>query len=354
MRELFLHVGMHKTGTTAIQATLFAHRALLQEAGYSYLDAAANHSRLVHSAFSEAPERYPPNRRAGLLAPAAAASFAAECRARLSAFLETAPGPRLVISGEGIGMLGAAGIGRMLAAMRPAVDRITVIGLVRPPRAYIASALQQRIRAGGRLERIMATLRPDYRARFEPFLEAPEVAEVRLERYVPEALVQGCSVATMLHLCGAPPALHAAMQVQRLNERMSRLGAVLHLALNEAVPTAGADGGPNPARAPGIGRFLDGLGGPPLRSLPPQAAAALDRAAEDIAWMERVLGQPFAEAEKRADAADAPDPLRGLAWPEILALAEALNALLRESAPERGAGARRLQPGGRAARQGTS
>jgi hypothetical protein len=67
MRELFLHVGMHKTGTTSIQQTLHANRARLQRAGLSYFEAEeTNHSRTVFSAFAEAPHLYHANRRQGL------------------------------------------------------------------------------------------------------------------------------------------------------------------------------------------------------------------------------------------------------------------------------------------------
>lgn len=333
MRTLFLHVGMHKTGTTSIQQTLHAQAAPLQEAGFSWFPAAEpNHSRAVFSAFTDQPHLYHVNRRHGLHRPAEAAAYAAACRDRLSAFLAGAPGPGLILSGEDIGMLGEAGIRRMLAAFRPLVDRIEVIGMVRPPRAFIASAIQQRIRGGALLETVEdGGVLPQYRTRFEPFLTAPEVDAVRLHPYTREALVQGCSVATFLRLIGAPEALYPRLAVVRANTGASRLGVALALAANEAVPVFLPDGRANPARAARLARFLDGLEGPRFTAPERLIAPRLERAAADIAWMEAQLGTPFAEAEKQPAPPGAPeaDP-RQLDWEEIRTLARALNDLLRE------------------------
>jgi hypothetical protein len=338
MRTLYLHVGMHKTGTTSIQQTLHAHRDALRRAGLSWFDAAeSNHSRAVFSAFTEAPHAYHVNRRHGLHRPDDAAAHAARSRDALLAFLAEAPGPGLIISGEDIGMLGEGGIRRMLAAFRPLVDRIVVVGMVRPPRSFIASAIQQRIRGGAPLaEGDEGGVLPHYRARFAPFLTAPEVAETRLHPYTPATLHQGCSVATFLRLIDAPESLYPQLQVARANSGASHLGVVLAMAANEAVPVFLPDGSANPDRAPRLTRFLDALPGP--RFVPPESLVAprLARAAEDIAWMEAQLGMPFDAAETQPAPPGTPetDP-RHLDWDETRSLMRAVNALLRELAQAR-------------------
>jgi hypothetical protein len=337
MRELFLHVGMHKTGMTSIQQTLHANRARLQRAGLSYFEAEeANHSRRVYSAFAEAPHLYHANRRHGLHRPEDAAAFAAESRDRLSAFLSGAPGPALILSGEDIGMLSPPGKRAMLEAFRPHVDRITVLGFVRPPRSFVASAVGQRIRGGAVEAELAQGVAPRYRDRFGDFLDAPDVAEVRLRPYDRAALPRGgCAVSGFLALCGAPPPLYDRMEVVRANTATSRLAALLGLAANEAVPVFLPSGAANPERTNRLARFLDRLEGP--RFEPPAALVAplLDRAREDIAWVEGVLGQAFPEEEKRGGGAE--DDLRSLSWPEVQALARGLNALLREGEAARAA-----------------
>ena len=277
------------------------------------------------------------NRRHGLHRPEDAAAHAARSREALSAFLADAPGPGLIISGEDIGMLGEAGIHRMLAAFRPLVDRIVAVGMVRPPRSFITSAIQQRIRGGAQLaEGDEGGVLPHYRARFAPFLDAPEVAETRLHLYTPATLHQGCSVATFLRLIDAPESLYPQLEVVRANSGASRLGVVLAMAANEAVPVFLPDGRANPDRAPRLVRFLDSL--PGARFVPPASLVAprLARAADDIAWMEARLGAPFDASETQAAPPGAPetDP-RSLDWDETRDLMRAVNALLHELAQAR-------------------
>lgn len=340
MRTLYLHVGMHKTGTTSIQLTLDTHREALQAAGYSWFpNEDPNHSRAVYGAFADRPHRYHANRRLGAHTPQAAEAFADASRARLAAFLDDAPGPNLVISGEDIAMLQEPAKRRLLEFLRPRVDRIIVIGMVRPPRGFIASAIQQRIRGGRTLEDLAdgrGTL-PDYRRRFETFLTAAEVAETRLHLYVPDALRHGCSVATFLALIDAPEALYGRLEVVRANAGTSHLGVALMLAANEAVPVFLEDRSANPRRALRLVDFLDGLAGPRFAAPDALVAGFLREAAGDIAWMEARLGIAFPASETTPDPADslrASDP-RSLSWDEIRTLVQALNGLLRDRAGTR-------------------
>jgi hypothetical protein len=344
-RELLLHVGMHKTGTTSIQKTFGMHAAVLQEAGYYWYEG-ESHSRVVYSAFADQPQQYHLNRRAGLAQHEDALVYGASCRARLLSFLAEAPGPRLLISGEDIAMLRPPEVQRMLAAFRPLVDRITVIGFVRAPRSYIGSAIQEQVRGGAGRN---ATAVPQYRRRFAAFRDAPEVAELRLKLYAPESLLRGCSVATFLQVCGAPPELVERMEVRRANPSRSRLATVLLLAANDAVPVFLPDGTPNPERVPRLAGFLERLEGSKFQ--PPEAlvVSQLHRAAEDIAWMEGVLGSPFADSEKAPQPADAVpvDDLDSLSGEELRVLVRALNGMLRhadsrpQSAVRRSAGGAR-------------
>ncbi|MBX9698120.1 MAG: hypothetical protein K2X74_01730, partial [Acetobacteraceae bacterium] len=184
---------------------------------------------------------------------------------------------------------------------------------------------------------------PHYRARFEPFLTAPEVAETRLHPYTPETLDRGCSVATFLRLIGAPAELYPLLHVVRANSGASRLGVVLALAANAAVPVFLPDGRANPARAARLTRFLDGLEGTRFAAPAALVAPRLARIAEDIAWMEAQLGASFAESEKTA-AADGQEPdLHSLGPDELRALARAVNGLFRELEEARAA-RRQQQP----------
>ena len=59
--EIFLHVGLHKTGTTSIQNTLFSkmNSKFLEDNGYLYPKHwPSNHSIPLYSSFCNHPEKY--------------------------------------------------------------------------------------------------------------------------------------------------------------------------------------------------------------------------------------------------------------------------------------------------------
>ena len=58
-KTLFLHIGMHKTGTSAIQHALFDQRKALKKHAINYVALARNHSIPLYSLFADHSEGYP-------------------------------------------------------------------------------------------------------------------------------------------------------------------------------------------------------------------------------------------------------------------------------------------------------
>ncbi len=330
MRELFLHVGMHKTGTSSIQQTLFDHGPKLQEFGLSYWGAEPNHSVSVVAAFHEEPHLYHMNRRAGRHTPEAAAAWARECRARLEAWLAEAPGPKLILSGEDIALLSPAATEDLLDTIARHVGRITVLGFVRPPRSFMVSVFQQRVRGGSTLDDFGNGINTAYRRRFRKYIGHPRIHALRFQLYERAALKGGCSIATFLDLLGAPEALYPQLALRQLNLTTSRLGVVLNLAANEAVPVFLPDGAANPDRSPMLARFLEDVTGRRLDLPAAMLAEWLRQARPDIAWMEGQLGQRFAAREREMPevATGAEEDFRSLSWQEVQTLMGAVNLLL--------------------------
>jgi hypothetical protein len=307
MKHLFLHVGLHKTGTTSIQNTFFAERATLAAAGIRYFGASANHSGALIRAFAADPARFNRANRTG--SPGRTPEAARE---RLAAFLDRAPAGTLVISGEGADRLDENDVRRMLGFLRDRVDRLTVIAFVRPPRSFMRSAAQQRVRGGLPLDRL-ADAWPRYRLKLQKFLQASDPGRVLTPIHHPSELRRGCSVATMLHTIGAPDALYDLLLVRRENAALSRPAVALMLAANEILPRRGPDGLPNPARARGLFRLLEGW--PGARFEIPDSV--LDHALSEpmawrhVAWAEQQLGRRFTEFEAAmplVPPADVPPP----------------------------------------------
>ncbi len=327
MKHLFLHVGMHKTGTTSIQATFFANRVLLAEQGIHYFDAAWNHSALIETGFGEATLDAPLRRRA------------LAAREQITRFLRGQPEGRFVISGEDMCRMAPDEIRSLLAFLRALVDRVSVVCFVRPPRGYITSSLQQGIRAGTPLGRLRALGPPNYRNHIAKFLDCADLADTILPLHDRAALVRGCSIATMLDICGAPPALYDRLDLKQENSSLTRDGAALLLALGSA-------GLPSKAKVAGRSdriwrrhavRIANELPGPRFAIPPPLIDAVLARplVQADLRWAEERIGRRFPD-QQAAPPADA--EAAAAAWPanELTHLsrsaAEALCTLLGSEA----------------------
>ncbi len=345
MRQLLIHVGMHKTGTTTIQETLFRHREQLPAHGLAYFGLQANHSNPLLLAFLDNPSENNGLRRAGFTDPAKAAAVAQEMRAALATFLRSTTQDKLIVSGESASVLGYDGVRAMIEFCRPHVDQIVVVAFIRPPRSFAVSMLQQQMRIGQTLDAFTRGILPTYRRRFQPYVKTKGVA-VRFQLYASQELIRDCSLATFLSVIGAPADLYGALKVKRANSGMSRLAAALALAANAAVPVFGEGRVPNAARAESLSRLISDLPGPPFR-VPDAVIARHFRdvgVARDFAWMESVLGRRFSDVEpevSRAEMDAAPDmaswaarELCRLDGDEIQAVAALLNRLAGKPAPD--------------------
>ncbi len=88
MTRFVIHIGMHKTGTTSIQAALHGARDALAERGVLYPDLGPNHSHPLVSIFCGAPLDYYVNFYSGIDTPEKVESFNRRHRESLDAQLD--------------------------------------------------------------------------------------------------------------------------------------------------------------------------------------------------------------------------------------------------------------------------
>ncbi len=158
-KTIVLHIGLHKTGTSSIQATLKHNQAILRERGVLYPGfLPANHSHFFINAFSSRAEHYHANRRQGL-DPAAIAEQAAEQMDRLGRALTRFGGSTILLSGEDASTLQAPEVAQArnrLDALAGSVGVKTsyrVLLYTRDPAAFVSSAMQENVKGNGmRLE----------------------------------------------------------------------------------------------------------------------------------------------------------------------------------------------------------
>lgn len=158
-KTIILHIGLHKTGTSSIQATLKHNQELLRERGVLYPGfLPANHSQFFINAFSERAEHYHANRRQGLDM-TAIAEQASEQMDRLGRALTRFGGPTILLSGEDACTLQAPEVAQVrsrLDALAGSVGVNTgyrVLLYTRNPAAFVSSAMQENVKGNGmRLE----------------------------------------------------------------------------------------------------------------------------------------------------------------------------------------------------------
>lgn len=141
----YIHIGMAKTGTTSIQSALQRSRKS-SKFRYSKLGA-SSHSRMIIAIFSKTPERLPYFRKIGW-STEKIHQYATEMRTRLEQELSTISHEKFIISGEAIISLKEDELKGLRQFMSRYFSKIHIIAYLRPPKSYMESLFQQRLKSG--------------------------------------------------------------------------------------------------------------------------------------------------------------------------------------------------------------
>ncbi len=162
MKKIFLHVGMHKTGTTAIQSAFSG----FDDGKTKYADLEfANHSIPFYTAYSNQHQNYHIWRAAGL-GPEDIEAKRRSCRTLIEDTVRCCNG-NLIFSGEDISVIPMSGLLEIRDLFQNNDFATSVILYAREPVSFMQSALQEDIK-GGIFE--SSIQKPMYRARFEKFI----------------------------------------------------------------------------------------------------------------------------------------------------------------------------------------
>lgn len=144
MKEIFIHIGMHKTGSSSIQKSL---QEGLNDEGYHYFQLGElNHSGPLVNMFSKKPEKYHGNVKRGIKIE--------QIQQKRTELLESFK-KQMENNADKIGILSAEDLcnfdreelENLRRFIKPNI-KINIIGYVRNPKDYIASAFQQLIKGG--------------------------------------------------------------------------------------------------------------------------------------------------------------------------------------------------------------
>lgn len=213
-RVCWLHIGMHKTGSTSIQESL-AKAGRGEGWSYVKLDSLPNLNRALFAMFDSNPSRHPVFVKQGL-PPEVIAERRERLRGKLRRVIQKFKGGNLILSTEMASLMDQAGVQEMRDFLAPWFDEIRIVGYVRAPQAFKNSLFQEQVKHGkGTLNNM--TL-PRYRMRFEKYDKVFGRGNVLLREFKPSSFSNKCIVSDFCEVVGiTPPA-----EIVRVNESLSR------------------------------------------------------------------------------------------------------------------------------------
>lgn len=289
-QTIYLHVGLHKTGTTAIQSAFEGYRGdgvRYAELGYR------NHSIPFYTAYSGRHQSYHIWEAAGLT-PAQADGKKAEFAHLIDSYFDANSGDDIIVSGEDISMIPPPGISGMFGALARSDRKVIVIVYVRDPVSLAASRLQEVIKADTYRGTPPSS---GYRQRIEKFLKIAGKDNLVIRNYARSELKDRDIVSDFAAIvgCAAPKA------PENTNETLSvEAVRIIHL-LNGFVSAFGEGRQMREARWVFVERIRALFPGPfhvPAHLL----ASSID--AGDVAWLKSVSGIDYGDAITPAPADD--------------------------------------------------
>ncbi|TGD72302.1 hypothetical protein E4634_15155 [Mangrovimicrobium sediminis] len=332
-RCAWLHIGLGKTGSTAVQAQLLASAAVLERSGLHYprhfphLRAfGGNHSPVLRGLFDTSTERSRILTMLGLRSEAALQRFNRQSLDCLRRGFESSEAPQLLLSAEGVGHFPRPALQALAAWLGEIAEEVRVVACVRHPLDALSSEIQQRLTAGAVLETLYADP-PVYPLRklFTRLADSFGEDSLVLYDFAGATCYPGGLAAALLEHTGV--AVHGlAPEPPRANPSMSHEAALLLSALN-AQRGLFAGGGRNPERAPDDVQRIASLPGRKFSAPPAVYALVEQRMADDLAWLEARHKLVLSAPERPA--ADNEDPGFSQADIDDLALRLADEARLR-------------------------
>jgi hypothetical protein len=297
IKRAVIHIGMPKTGTTAIQRTLFSVRSkLLADKQILYPSIAANHSVPLGTIFRDKASLTLQFQEPDTMNEKFFARTQEKFRASLEADLADPNWHTLVISGEGLSFFNSKVFARFIEWLTKYVSDISVIAYVRHPVDWTRSMVQQRLKVRGEtLAQIYEDMPlPNWRWHITPWLDAVGLERFRLVSF-DDALEHDGLIASFCDAAGLPHETILSLDPPPVfaNESMSLEAALLLDSLNRQRPLY-IDGKLSPERR----RYGRGYGIGAIRSVPgnrfclsaEHAAKARVDSRPDLEWLNATFG----------------------------------------------------------------
>lgn len=217
MKRCWIHVGMHKTGSTSVQTNLAKIKSPLNWR-YIKVDGRVNMNQSLYAMFSPSPHKYHWFAKRGMTEEQVTEKGKIY-RQKLRKQIRKCKKENIIISAEALSIINQRGITALAKFLKPLCDEIRVIGYVRPPTGYKISIFQERIKHGINSFEI-TDIRLNYRKRFEKFDIAFGQENVFLKKFEPSSFPNKCIVADFVQELNI--ALPDDTKITRSNEGLCR------------------------------------------------------------------------------------------------------------------------------------
>lgn len=301
--EIILHVGMHKTGTTSIQNTLFntTNNKLLEKKDYLYpLSWPNNHSIPIFSAFCDYPENYHINIKKGYSI-TEITNINKQYLESLKMEIAKREQSKLIISGEDISVLSIDNLNdfkKYLKSISTNDVSIKVVVYVRDPVSWSASVIQQRIKGGTTYQNSLLDLRADLKNYFfnilNKFIQVFGKESINIYAFEEAVKHKYGPVGYFLSTLGFNNQEISQFNIIKANESISFIAADIISFINEKIPMI-EDGKLNAKRTPNDFSYFSVIKGPKF-DLPFNVKKELFQCCkEDIKWLKENFGIDYSK-----------------------------------------------------------
>lgn len=282
-----IHIGMHKTGSSSIQNTLFKQ---LTDESFAYVDLGGpNHTSRILQLFSEQPEKYKSNVTMGL-SKDKIKLLRQTFEDELVQSLSQDKIPNFIISGEGIPNLSANELRKMKDFLSRYIKKIVIVGYVRSPMSFMESSFQQKLKGG--LDTFIIEKRyPQYRERFEKFDQVFGRENVELWKFDPKNFSEGNVVLDFCQRVGIKMEVENTL---RVNDSLSQEAVSLLYSNSKFGTSLGYVSNSIPENKALIDELCK-IGKNKFKLSLSLMKPVLEKFREDIEWMENRLGISLAE-----------------------------------------------------------
>lgn len=306
MTTFYLHIGLHKTGSSSIQIALSKARRGLRRMGITYPGSEVNHAEL-YLAFCDHPEREHSNVRRGISTPEAARRSSMQIMDVIANELQLSRSPKVILSAEGLSSLSQSGIERLKAFILPFADRIKVVCFVRNPIGFATSYAQEAVFGGKLIEESLRTPElPQYRNKIGRFVHAfgynnVVVCDFDAVRQTQEPLLRRFILAI-----DEAPDEYGFVHEERANVAMTLESVRIFDAINRRYPMYTGTRR-NPARANVPRAWLRNVGSTPFNLPRDWQARVYNACKQDVKWLRESFGIEFDSVTSESGGWSAPD-----------------------------------------------